>query len=58
MPATSFERMSMASLASDVNKNRHEFAVQAVKKHSQSAFGDKNWDFMGTNASIYHIKID
>lgn len=34
MPATCFERMSMASLASDVNKNHHEFAVQAVKQHS------------------------
>ena len=38
-PANVFQRMSMASLATDVANNRHEFALLSQKRHSKTVFG-------------------
>ena len=47
-PRSVYERVRMNSLANEVNQNKHEFAELSSKKHSLSAFGDSQLEFLCT----------
>lgn len=48
--------MRIATLSNDVNKNRHEFTSINQKRHTVTAFGTTQLEFISSKSEIYYCK--